>query len=244
LPHGKVEHSLDSIISPEFKIFQPIKGYRVNIDTLILYDFALKYAKGDVLEIGSSTGVISILLSKSSAVRKVIGVEIDQQSHKLAIKNAEINECKNKVEFINGDINDFKKLFNPQSFDTIVTNPPFIKHGTGRLSDKHGLNIAHQDSHLTIDLIFRSARYLLRPKGFLIVLFTTHRLEELFLNKAGFSIELIRFIHRRSNKPADAFLFLAKKGGGRQIHILPPLFVHEGKGYTQEIAHIHMPQNV
>lgn len=237
-----MEHSLDSIISSKFKFFQPLDGYRVNIDTIILYYFALEHVKGDVLEIGSSTGVISILLSKSRNVRKVVGVEIDQQPCNLAIRNAEINNCDEKVVFINSDINDFKKLFKPQSFDAIVTNPPFIKYGTGRSSNKKSVNIAHHDVHLNIELIFRAARYLLKPGGSLIMLFKTQRIEEIFLNKRGFNIELIRFIHRRANKSADVFLFLARKGGGRQINILPPLFLHEGKGYTDEIAHMLAPE--
>lgn len=241
--HGKVEHSLDSIIRSDFKFVQPIKGYRINIDTIILYDFALKYASGNVLEIGSSSGVISILLSKHKWIKKVTGVEIDKGVYELSLKNVEMNNCKNTVTFINEDIRNFKKVFKPQSFDTIIVNPPFFKYGTGLVSRKNALKIAHHDLQLTINTVFQSARYLIKPKGCLILFFTTTRIDEIFINQRGFHIEIIRFIHRKSEKPADTFLMLARKGGGKQLSVLPPLIVHENKSYSKEIISMLKQQN-
>ncbi|MGB9735538.1 MAG: tRNA1(Val) (adenine(37)-N6)-methyltransferase [bacterium] len=233
-----MEHSLDSIISSKFRFLQPKKGYRINIDTIILYDFVLKHATGNVLEIGSSSGVVSILLSKHKKIKKVTGVEIDPDAYELALQNLKINNCKRKVVFLNEDINRYKSIFIPQSFDTVVANPPFFKYGTGKISKKNGLKIAHHDVHLTIDTVFQSARYLLKPKGYLILLFTTYRIDEIFANKRGFNIEQIRFIHRKVDMPADTFLILARKGGGKQLKIIPPLIVHDNNGYSKEVINM------
>jgi tRNA1(Val) A37 N6-methylase TrmN6 len=230
-----VEHSLDSIISSEFRFYQPLKGYRINIDTIILYDFASKYANGRVLEIGSASGVMSILLSKSRTVTHVTGIEIDPVSYGLSLKNRQINDCGERILFLNDDINNFKHLFKPQSFDTIITNPPFYKYGTGMLNKRQAVGTAHHDKRLTLDAVFKSARYLLKPRGYLIMLFTSSRIDEIFLSIKGFGVEVLRFIHRKNGKPADTFLMLTKKGGGKQLSIVPPLIVNEGQGYSEEV---------
>ena len=231
-----MEHSLDSIVKSGFRFYQPLEGCRITIDTILLYDFASKYAKGRALEIGSASGVTSILLSESPGVSRVTGIEIDPVSYGLSLKNRLMNDCGEKVSFLNDDINNFKALFKPQSFDTVLTNPPFYKYGTGRLNRKQAVATAHHDGRLALDAVFKAARYLLKPKGYFIMLFISSRIDELFSNTKGFCIEVLRFIHRRQDKPADAFLVLARKGGGRQISIAPPLIVHEGKGYSAEVA--------
>ncbi len=213
-----------------------MKGCRINIDTIILYDFASKHAKGRVLEIGSASGVTSILLSKSRMVTHITGIEIDPISYGLSLKNRQINECRERILFLNDDINNFKTLFKPQSFDTIITNPPFYKYGTGMLNERQVVSTAHYDKSLTIDTIFKSARYLLKPKGYLILLFTSKRIDEIFSNIKGFGIEVLRFIHRKNDRLSDTFLMLAKKGGCKQLSIVPPLIVHEGNGYSEEIT--------
>ncbi len=230
-----MEHSLDSIISPKFRFYQPLNGYRITIDTVILYNFALPYTKGRVLEIGSASGVISILLSKDPRVTRVTGVEVNPVPYQLSLKNQGMHDCGERVLFLNEDIKNFKGLFKPQSFDTIITNPPFYKYGTGRLNKRQEVTTAHHDKHLTLDMVFKSSRYLLRPGGYLIILFTAHRMGEVLLSGKGFNIEVLRFIHRKVNKPADAFLMLAKKGGGKQLSVVPPLIVHKGAGYSEEV---------
>ncbi len=228
--------TFDSIISRGLKFFQPAEGFRINIDTLILYDFTLRYIKGGILEIGSAAGILSILLSKYSKSLNVTGVEVNKELFRLSLNNLELHHCKDTVEFINADINEYKNLFKPQTFDFIVTNPPFYKCGTGRISPKHGVDIAHHDRLLTLENLFSAGRYLLKPNGCLIMIFPSFRIGEIFPNARGFAVEVLRFIHRTSSKSSDIFLMLAKKGGGRQLNIIPPLIVHEGDGYSTEIT--------
>jgi tRNA1(Val) A37 N6-methylase TrmN6 len=228
--------TLDSIISPEFKFYQPARGYRTNIDTIILYDFAMRHIHGSVLEIGSASGVTSILLSGHDKVTGITGIEIDETLHEASLKNLELHACKNTVRFIHGDINGYKKFFKPQSFHAIVTNPPFYRYGTGRASTRRGIDSSHSDQYLTIEDIFKAARYLLKPKGHLLLLFLTYRISDIFLNAKGFGIEVLRFIRRAGNRSSDVFLMLARKGGGKQLNVVPPLIVHEGNGYSAEIT--------
>lgn len=232
-----MEHrfTLDSIISPEFKFYQPAHGYRINIDTIILYGFAMQHIHGSVLEIGSASGVTSILMSGHDRVTGVTGVEIDETLYEASSKNLELHACKDTVRFINGDINGYKKFFKPQSFHAIVTNPPFYRYGTCRKGTRRGIDSSHSDKYLTIEDVFKAARYLLKPKGHLLMLFLTYRISDIFLNAKGFGIEVLRFIHRTGSRSSDVFLMLARKGGGKQLNIVPPLIVHEGNGYSMEV---------
>ncbi len=228
--------TLDSIISPEFKFYQPSHGYRINIDTVILYDFASKYAKGSVLEIGSASGIISILLSKHPGVSGVTGVEINRDLYLASLKNRQMHDSENGVRFMNADINAYKTLFRAQSYGALVTNPPFCREGTVKKGTRSGLESSHSDKYLTIENIFKAARYLLKPKGYLIMLFISRRIDEVFTCIRGFHIEVLRFVHRTKDRPSDVFLMLARKGGGKQLGILPPLIVHEAGGYSPEVT--------
>lgn len=234
--------TLDSIIRPEFTFYQPVNGYRINIDTVILYDFAIQQVRGSVLEIGSASGVTGILLSQHHKVTGVTGVEIERSSYEASLKNLELHACERKVTFINRDINAYKQLFKPQSFHTLVTNPPFYRLGTGKRSTKRGIDTAHSDGHLTIEDVFTAARYLLKPGGYLIMLFLTCRINDVFLNTQGFHIEVIRFIQRTAAKPSDVFLMLARKGRGKQLKVIPPLIVHETNGYSREVISMLNPK--
>ncbi len=236
------EFTLDSIIRPEFTFYQPVNGYRINIDTVILYGFAIQQARGNVLEIGSASGVTGILLSKHHKVTGVTGVEIERSSYEASLKNLELHACEKKVTFINRDINAYKQLFKPQSFHTLITNPPFYRQGTGKRSKKRGTDTARSDGYLTIEDVFKAARYLLKPDGCLIMLFLTCRINDVFLNARGFHIEEIRFVHRTALKPSDVFLMLARKGRGKQLRVIPPLIVHETNGYSKEMISMLNPK--
>ncbi len=231
-----VGYTLDSIISPGFRFYQPEQGYRVNIDTVILYDFAKRHVTGRVLEIGSASGSTCILLSKVAGVVDVTGVEINQVHHRASLKNLGLHSCGDRVAFIHGDINAYKTLFRPQSFHAIVTNPPFYRYGTGKISPREPIAASHHDRSLTLEALFAAARYLLRPDGVLIMLFTTRRIDEIFMNMRGFAIEQLRFVHRTAARPSDVFLMTARKGRGGRPSIIPPLIVHEGAGYSAEAS--------
>ncbi|MCL4557997.1 MAG: methyltransferase [Deltaproteobacteria bacterium] len=235
-PDSGSGYTLDSIMSPGFRFYQPEKGYRINVDTLILYDFARRHVTGRVLEIGSASGVTSILLSGIAGVEEVTGIETDGALYGASSKNVGLHACADRVKFVKGDINAYKSFFKPQAFHAIVTNPPFYKCGTGVASPQKGIDASHHDRTLALEALFRASRYLLRPGGALIMLFSTHRINDVFMNTKGFTIELLRFVHRTAVKPSDVFLMAARAGSGRQLTIVPPLIVHDGTGYSAEMA--------
>lgn len=238
----RVKYTLDSIISPEFRFYQPARGYRVNIDTLILYGFASHHARGRVLEIGPASGVVSLLLSRQSGISDVTGVEIEDDLYHASLKNLHLHGAGNRVRFLHDDINRYKTLFRGQTFDSIVTNPPFCREGTGKIGAGSTTRSARHDSSLTLDGLFRAARYLLKPKGYLIMLFMTRRIDEVFACIRGFHAEVLRFVHRKQDRPSDIFLLLARKGGGKPLSIVPPLIVHEADGYSPELSSLlHAP---
>ncbi|MCL4479203.1 MAG: methyltransferase [Deltaproteobacteria bacterium] len=225
---------ISGIIKPELKFLQPETGYRINIDTVILYGFVLPVAEGNVLEIGSACGALTIMISKKPDTVFAAGVEINKELYELSLKNQELNESKNKTVFINADINDYKRIFKPQSFDMVVVNPPFYASGTGRVSKNETMAIAHHDQTLGLEDIVKASLYLLKPKGYLAMLFLTQRIGNVFLQLRGFKPGILRFVHRKQTKPSDVFLLLAKKTGSKPLKVLPPLIVHDNNNYYTE----------
>lgn len=171
---------------------QPINGFRSGSDALLLADaFFLRYPNihntSRILDIGCGVGAISLSLLKQNPYIHVTGIELQHNYSHLACDNAIINGVSNRFQVIHGDLAHIHRVLPPDSFDYIVTNPPFYHVGTGRMSADIGKQIAH---HGTIDFItwIRKSLYALRNKGYLMMICRTERLGDIYTaldNRAG-----------------------------------------------------------
>ena len=132
----KENERIDDLEYKGLKIIQNIDGFCFGIDSILLSDFAKEIKDNSkVLDLGTGTGILSILLSEKTKLNKIYGIEIQKDIAEMANKSVLLNNLQEKVEIINYNIKDINNIFEKNSFDAIVTNPPYKKINSGKQNE-------------------------------------------------------------------------------------------------------------
>lgn len=177
--------------------------------------------------------------------REVVAVEIQRDLAALAVRNAALNRL-DSIHVISADLR-ARRLegLAPASFDLVVANPPYRALRSGRRSPNPGRRIAREETSATLaDFVAAAKRYAVNGAKAAFV-FDASRSAEMLRCLAAHSLEpkRIRFVHPRSNAPATTLLVEARKGGGIEVAIEPPLILYDRPGIYSDEARDLM-QNV
>ncbi len=243
----KSNETIDSI--RDIKLFQAKKGYRFSVDALLLEDFISAKRLDKAIELGSGSGIVSILLAKRLKNTKILAVEIQKSLAERAKRNVRLNKLDDKIEILIKDIKNLKKIFPASTFDFVFSNPPFRKTKSGLLSINKERAVARHEIKITLPALVNTASYLLENTGKFYLIYHPFRLVELFelLRKARLEPKRIRFVHsRRVESPtrmgeeAKMVLIEAVKGSGSGLKIEPPFYIYKkGSEYTDEMKRVY-----
>jgi len=235
--------SRDELLMGSLSLDQPEKGPRVNADTILLAAYVRDTFSGarggkDVLEIGCATGAISLITAyRFSSIPSILGMDIQSELVRLAEGNARRNGLADRVSFLEGDVRRVRTFLPAQSFDVVITNPPYEASERGRLSASHSERVARQEVACSLEEVVSACRYLLRNRGRLYLVFKAERACELFVCLSGKGIEpkRARWVHPLPQRKASVVLVEALRGGRPGMIVEPPLFIHDAAGqYTGE----------
>ncbi|MBF0465961.1 MAG: tRNA1(Val) (adenine(37)-N6)-methyltransferase [Nitrospirae bacterium] len=226
----------------DIKIYQRKRGYRFSIDSLLLCDFVRGgFHTKLIADFGAGSGIIGILLAKKFTKSGVHLVEIQEELSALSKRNVEINALDDNITVHMRDIRTVNGYFSQNSFDIVVSNPPFRKPVSGMICPDMEKAIARHELKITFDELVNSAFYLLKGKGKLVFIYHPSRFVETIeiLKKNKFEPKRIRFVHSNTETEAKMYLMEAVKEGKPELTIEPPLFLYETHGqYTQEVQNI------
>jgi len=211
------------------------------VDALLLENFisAKRLEKG--IELGTGSGIISILLSKRIKGSKITAVEIQKSLAERAGRNISLNGLDDRIEILSKDIKDLRKTFPTNEFDYVFSNPPFRKPKTGLMSIYEEKAVARHEIEITLPDLIGTASYLLKHSGKFYMIYHPFRLAELIshLRKSRLEPKRIRFVHSRTGEEAKMVLIEAVKGSGIWLKISPPLYLYEkGNKYSEELNSI------
>ena len=103
---------IDDLEYKGLKIIQNTDGFCFGIDAVLLSDFAKEIRNNsNVLDLGTGTGILSILLSEKTNLKKIYGIEIQEEVANMARRSVQMNNLENKVEIINANIKDLEEIF-------------------------------------------------------------------------------------------------------------------------------------
>ena len=231
--------SLDTI--KDVKIIQANEGYRFSVDAILLEDFITAKPLEKGIELGTGSGIISILLAKRLENTEITAVEIQEALTERATRNIELNDLKEKINVLSMDMRDLRKEFPANSFDFVFSNPPFRKPETGRISTDKERAIARHEIEINLPDLVSTAAYLLKHNGRFYMIYHPFRLAELvsLLRESRLEPKRMRFVHSRQGEEAKMVMIEAVKMGGIWLKIDPPLYLYEnGSDYTQETRDI------
>ncbi len=238
------EERLDEIGFGDLKLIQKPKDFCYGVDAVILADFAVKNLKkkpNTVVDLGTGTGILPLILSHKTTAESIIGVEIQEDSFLRAQRNSKLNNLDERVSFINGDIKDFNVgwgLNLKGSVDVVVSNPPYFISGGGIINDLAPKTIARHETTAGLKDFMACASYLLKEKGDFFMVHRPSRLADIccYGRECGLEPKDMCFVSPTADSIPNILLVHFVKGGGKEIKFKKPLAVYDGNGnYTDEL---------
>lgn len=239
----KENERIDDLEYKGLKLIQNKEGFCFGVDSVLLSDYAKKIKKNaKVIDIGTGTGIISILLCAKTNLEKIYGIEIQPEVAEMANRSAKLNNLENRFEIINANIKDIFNILNKHEYDVVVTNPPYKKLNTGVKSiDKKQL-ISRHEVECTLEDIIENASKLLKDLGEFYMVHRAERLVDIMclLRKYKLEPKNIRFVHSRADEKPTLILIRAVKCAKEFLKIDKPLVIYREDGeYTDEILKIY-----
>ena len=231
------DETLDALGYGNLQIIQPQQGFRSTIDPVLLAGFTRIKAGEHWIDLGCGSGVLPLLLASREHGIKLTGIEIDPASADRAQRNTVLNNLEKQIDILQGDLRTLRTTFNAQSFDGVITNPPYRRPENGRIAKGEQRSIARHELHGSLDDFLDASRYLLKNGGRFYAIYLAERLPELLCKMSAKKIEpkRLRCIHPRQENDANLVLIEGRRSGRPGLTIMPPLFLYEGEGYSEEV---------
>lgn len=239
----KENERIDDLEFKGLKIVQNKEGFCFGIDSILLSDFAKNIKKDSiVLDLGTGTGIIPILLCRKTNLKKVIGVEIQEEVAKMAEKSIKLNNLKNKFEVINENILNLNNIYEKQTFDVIVTNPPYKKKETGVTNENQKKLISRHEIAADLEGFIRISKDLLKDKGEFYMVHRPERLVDILSSMRKYKIEpkILKMVYSNKSKEPKLVLIKGVKNAKPFLKVEKNLYIYDDEGkYTEEILKIY-----
>jgi tRNA1Val (adenine37-N6)-methyltransferase len=233
--------TIDEFFRGRLRVLQKEKGYRFSVDSFLLAAF-VNLRRGDrVVDLGTGSGVIALILALRFPEANIAEVEIQKDLADMAGRSIALNGLEDRIRIYPGDVKRIRELFGPQSFDAAVFNPPYRRLNSGRVNPDSERAVARHEISGTIDDFLASARYLLKDSGRVYVIYPAARSVQLIARMRGNGIEpkRLRVVHTNGTSGGVFVLAEGVKGAGEEAEILPPLFIYRDDGrYSDEVDDI------
>ena len=234
---------IDDLEFKNLKIVQNKDGFCFGIDSVLLSDFAKNIKKDSmVLDLGTGTGIIPILLCGKTKLKKVTGIELQEEVAKMAKKSIKLNNLEDKFNVINENILNLNKIYENQTFDVIVSNPPYKKKDTGITNENEKKRISRHEISASLEDFIKISKDLLKDKGEFYMVHRPERLVDIFELMRKYKIEpkILKMVYSYKNKEPKLILIKGVKNAKPFLKVESNLYIYEDTGkYTKEILKIY-----
>ncbi|MBJ6727038.1 tRNA1(Val) (adenine(37)-N6)-methyltransferase [Geomesophilobacter sediminis] len=239
---AKDDETLDELTGYGLKIVQPRHGYRFSVDPLLLADFAGIAPGESAVDLGTGCGILPLLLARIEPFCTATGIEFQPAMSELARRNVVLNGLQERVSIVSEDIVALKAHFPVSTFDLVVSNPPYRRPGTGKISPRRGRDEARHETTAALADFLAAAKYLVKESGRICFIYHTCRLVELMAEATRQKLAPLRLRMVHGSGSADARMFLVELAKGRsgELKVEPPLLVRDEEGrYSEEKLRIY-----
>jgi tRNA1Val (adenine37-N6)-methyltransferase len=237
-PIIRKDEVLEKLGLAEYYILQKKEGYRFTIDPILLAGFAETGYHDKILDLGTGGGILPFLLQKNNPEKNltITGIDIQREYIEMALRSKIINKT-DSINFLEMDIKNIPANFR-NSFNVIITNPPFFKVNEGKINQKKEIALARHELEVSFLQIIKAAAFSLKDNGKFYFIHRSERLMEIgrALTQEGLSISRLRLIYNDEKTPSKLFLGEAVKRKNPQLKVSPPLIIYDDKGnYKEEV---------
>ncbi len=230
------DESFDTFYHGRIRVLQKKRGYRFSVDAPLLADFIQTQETDRLLELGTGSGIIALLLSIKPFMR-LTALEIQESLIDLAQRNVRLNNLEDRIEVVRADLRTYSS---EQRYDVVFSNPPYIKKKSGYLSPSDEKSVAKHELKCTIFDIMQKTEKLLKAQGVAYFVYPAIRKEDFMRATEDVRLKLrsIRYIHPHRHSDPNLFLVSCDRLT-RETQQLPPLILYDRDGeYTREAQSI------
>ncbi len=238
----KQNERIDDLQRNGYRIIQNPEKFCFGMDAVLLSGFAKAKEGSHVLDMGTGTGIIPLLLEAKTKAAHLIGLEIQEESADMARRSVALNGLEDKIEIVTGDIKEAGELFCAASFDVITCNPPYMigQHGIANPDDAKA--IARHEILCTLEDVVSQAARLLKPGGNFYMVHRPFRLAEIMVLLHQYKLEpkRMQMVYPFVDKEPNMVLLEANRGGKPRMTVEKPLIIYKEPGvYMPEIYDIY-----
>ncbi|MBS4537928.1 tRNA1(Val) (adenine(37)-N6)-methyltransferase [Clostridium sp. D2Q-11] len=233
---------IDDLQLKGLKIIQNPEGFCFGIDAVLLANFCDVKPNSTIVDLGTGTGIIPLILYGKNKINKIYGIEIQEQVANMAKRSMELNNLDEKIDILNIDLKNVEEVIEVNSIDVVVSNPPYMDTGTGKVNPSDKKAISRHEIMCELEDVIEKAKRLLKHNGRFYMVHRPNRLTDIlyYLRKHKLEPKTLRFIHPKASKSPNLVLIKAIKAAKPELKIDPPLYVYDELGqYTDEIHNIY-----
>lgn len=233
---------IDDLQRNGYRIIQNPAKFCFGMDAVLLSHFCTLSKNQRVLDMGTGTGILPILLAAKTEAAFFEALEIQEESTDMAKRSVLLNHLEERIHITLGSIANASSFFGKQSFDAVVTNPPYMNNHHGLKNPQLPKAIARHEILCTLEDVIREAAAVLKPKKSLFMVHRPFRLAEIFQTLMKYRLEPKRMclVHPYADKEPNMVLIEAVKGGRSMLRIEPPIIVYDKPNkYTEQIMDIY-----
>ena len=239
----KENERIDDLEYKGLKIIQNKEGFCFGIDSILLSDFAKNIKKGArVLDLGTGSGIIATLLCGKTELSEMIGIEIQKEVYDMAKRSIRLNHLENKFKMIQDNIVNLNNYFKKNTFDVIVTNPPYKKKETGVQNDDTRKLISRHEIEANLEDFIKISKDMLKDRGELYIVHRPERLVDILSIMRKYKIEpkKMRFVYANIKAMPKLVLIQGIKNAKPFLKVESNLYIYNENGaYTEEILKIY-----
>lgn len=238
----KENERIDNLQRNGYQIIQNPEKFCFGMDAVLLSGFARVKPGGVVLDMGTGTGIIPILMEAKTEAAHLTGLEIQEESADMASRSVCLNHLEDKIDIVVGDIKEAGTIFPAASFDVITCNPPYMIGQHGIQNPDSPKAIARHEILCTLEDVIANAARLLKPGGNFYMVHRPFRLAEIIVTMSKYKLEpkRMQLVYPYADKEPNMVLIEGCRGGKSRLTVEKPLIVYkEPNVYTDEIYEIY-----
>jgi tRNA1Val (adenine37-N6)-methyltransferase len=238
----KPTERLDDLQRNDLRIIQDPDRFCFGMDAVLLSGFAAAPEGGRVLDLGTGTGIIPILMSAKTPASELVGLEIQADSADMAKRSVRLNDLDSKIKIVQGDIKEAGQIFDAASFDVVTSNPPYMIGGHGLQNPDSPKAIARHEVLCDLEDVIKAAARCLKSGGKFYMVHRPFRLAEIMVVMHEYRLEpkRMQLVYPYADKEPTMVLIEGARGGRPRLTVEKPLIIYEAPGkYTPEIYDIY-----
>ncbi len=229
---------IDDLQRNGLRIIQDPERFCFGMDAVLLSGFASAKEGDEVLDMGTGTGILPLLLSAKTKAACFTALEIQEESADMARRSVELNHLTEKISVVTGDIKCAKELFGGSRFDVVTCNPPYMISSHGLKNPSDAKAIARHEVLCTFEDVAKQAAAVLKPGGHFYLVHRPFRLAEIICTLSANKLEpkRMRMVYPYVDREPNMVLLECVRGGKSRIEVEKPLILQNSDGtYTEEI---------